>query len=420
MPDYKAGNLIENTGAPQWGPGKIVHVAGGYLHILFRDLEGSKAKKLKADFPALRLAASQSDSFLDNLPPLAEKEGVWVLPGNRLRWESLKRRFLQEFPQGFSDPKYSEAERTYKLKAHDIFQHELGIGQAKDLLSQGEIGMLVAKARSVLREVNLLDPRFEVGPFHDAMQDENAAKSFFTALIALLETAPVNAELFAKYADVICSLPAARGRVATWPVATVFPYIARPDIHMFLKPEVTQKAERSLGFDLKYKSTPNWTTYERLLRMGRTYLDRLRPLGAVDFVDVQSFIWVSCGGWDNDKSTAKRAPEIVLQVASEGGGLKLLREKHKGNNYQFWTERNESAMSGLLDDDDLVDVGDLTSRSSRFNSLDEAFRELNRYPWHRFSPIEVHPDLRVEVLREVGRKGGDTEERRWKTALRGI
>lgn len=420
MPDYKAGNLIDNTGAPQWGPGKIVHVAGGYLHILFRDLEGSKAKKLKADFPALRLAASQSDPFLDNLPPLAEKNGDWVLPGNRLPWESLKGRFLQEFPQGFSDPKYCEAERNYKLKAHDIFQRELGIGQAKDLLSKGEIGMLVAKARSVLREVNLLDPRFEVGPFHDAMKDENAAKSFFRALIELLETVPVNAELFAKYADEICALPAARGRVATWPVATVFPYIARPDIHMFLKPEVTQKAERSLGFDLKYKSTPNWTTYERLLQMGRTYLDRLRPMGAVDFVDVQSFIWVSCGGWDNDKSTAKQVPETVLKVASEGGGLQLLREKQKDNNYQFWTERDETTMSELLDDDDLVGVGDLFSRSSRVDSLDEAFRELDRYPWHRFYPIEVHPDLRVEVLREVRRKGGDTEEKRWKAALKGI
>jgi hypothetical protein len=149
-------------------------------------------------------------------------------------------------------------------------------------------------------------------------------------------------------------------------------------------------------------------------------LDRLRPLGAVDFVDVQSFIWVSCGGWDNDKSTAKRAPETVLKVASEGGGLQLLREKQKDNNYQFWTERDETTMSELLDDDDLVGVGDLFSRSSRVDSLDEAFRELDRYPWHRFYPSEVHPDLRVEVLREVRRKGGDTEEKRWKAALKGI
>jgi uncharacterized protein DUF3553 len=248
MPDYKAGALVENIGRPDWGLGKIVHIVGDNLYVLFRDLEESKAKKLKANTPALRLAASQSDPILDNLPPLAEKNGDWVLPGNRLTLKSLKDRFLQKFPEGFSDSEYLEAERNYKLKAHDIFQHELGIGQAKDLLSQGEIGMLVARARSVLREVNLLDPRFEVGPFQDAMQDENAARSFFAALVALLETTPVSAPLFAKYAAVVCSLPAARGRVATWPIATVFPYIARPDVHMFLKRRSLRRPPVRSGF----------------------------------------------------------------------------------------------------------------------------------------------------------------------------
>ena len=420
MPDYKAGALVENTGRPDWGPGKIVHIVGDNLYVLFRDLEESKAKKLKANTPALRLATSQSDPILDNLPPLAEKNGDWVLPEKRRTLESLKGRFLHEFPGGFADSKYRKAERDYKLEAHSVFQQQLGVEQVRDLLSRGEIKSLVVKALSVLVKVQLLSAPFEIGAFQDAMQDENAARSFFTALVALLEATPVSDKLFAKYAAVVCSLPAARGRVATWPVATVFPYIARPDTHMLLKPVVTQNAARSLGFDLKFNSTPNWTTYERLLRMGRTYLDRLRPLGAVDFVDVQSFIYVSCGGYDNDRSTAKQAPEIVLKVGSEGGGLQILREKQKGNGYQFWTERDETVMAELLDDDDLIGVGDLTSRSSRVDSLDEALRELNRYHWHRFHPIEVHPDLRVEVLREVRRKGGETEEKRWKTALGGI
>ena len=417
MPDYKAGALVENTGRPAWGPGKIVHIVGDNLYVIFRDLEESKAKKLKANTPALRLAASQSDSILDNLPPLAEKKGEWVLPGNRLTLKSVKDRFLQEFPEGFAHSKYLAAERNYKLKAHNVFQQKLGVEQLRDLLSRGEINSLVAKALSILVKVQLLAAPFEIGAFQDAMQDENAARSFFTALLALLEATPVNALLFAKYAEVVCSLPAARGRVATWPIATVFPYIARPDVHMFLKPEVTQKAASSLGFHLKYESTPNWTTYERLLGMGRTYLELLKPLGAVDFVDVQSFIYVSCGGYDNDRSTAKRAPELVLKAGSEGGGLQLLREKQKGNNYQFWAERDETAISELLDDDDLIGVGDLSARGARVDSLDQVFRELNRCAWHRFHPIEVHLDLRVEVLREVRRKGGDDEEKRWKTAL---
>jgi hypothetical protein len=47
-----------------------------------------------------------------------------------------------------------------------------------------------------------------------------------------------------------------------------------------------------LHVDLRYDSRPNWTTYERLLRMSQILLDRLRPLGARDWIDVQSFIYV--------------------------------------------------------------------------------------------------------------------------------
>jgi hypothetical protein len=418
MAQYKEGTLVENTGAPQWGPGKIVHIAGDHLHILFRDIEGNVAKTVKANSPALRIAVSQSDPILDNLPPLVEKDGCWVIPGKSLSLQSLQRRFLHEFPAGFADPKYRSEERDYKLAGHQAFQTLLGLGEAKDLLLRGEIKVLATKTLSVLNTVNLLASPFESGAFHDAMQDEDGARSFFNALLALLDTTPVSGRLFSEYVAAVCSLPAARGRVATWPVATVLPYLARPDVHMFLKPEVTKHAAESLGFDLKYEPTPNWRTYETLLRMGRTYLDLLRPLGALDFVDVQSFIFVSCGGYDNDRPASRRMPEVVLEVGSEGGAIKLLREKNAGESYQFWIENDETALSGLLDEDDLLGAGKLSSRGQQVDSLDEAFVLLGRYPWHSLHPIEVHPDLLAEVLREVKRRGGGAEEKRWITTLR--
>jgi hypothetical protein len=33
-------------------------------------------------------------------------------------------------------------------------------------------------------------------------------------------------------------------------------------------------------------------TYKKLMQMGGQLLERLRPLGAQDYIDVQSFIWV--------------------------------------------------------------------------------------------------------------------------------
>jgi hypothetical protein len=60
-----------------------------------------------------------------------------------------------------------------------------------------------------------------------------------------------------------------------------------------LKPEVTKKAADRLLFDLLYSSKLSWTTYSRLLKMSQLLLDRLRPLGARDYIDVQSFIFLT-------------------------------------------------------------------------------------------------------------------------------
>jgi hypothetical protein len=62
------GTLVENAGRPEWGPGKVVHVDGSNLHIVFRDLEEDMARVFRADAAALKLAEQQSDPILDNLP----------------------------------------------------------------------------------------------------------------------------------------------------------------------------------------------------------------------------------------------------------------------------------------------------------------------------------------------------------------
>jgi hypothetical protein len=187
---------------------------------------------------------------------------------------------------------------------------------------------------------------------------------------------------------------------------------------MFLKPQVTKRAAESLGFDLRFECTPNWTTYEALLRMARTYLDLLRPFGAIDFLDVYSFFFVSGGGYDNERPTSKGAPEIILKVGAEGGSLTLLRARNAGKEYHFWMDCDETSLSDFLVDGDQIAANDLRSRSGVVSSLEEAFRLLDRYPyWPSLVPLEVHPDLRSEILREVNRKGGIAEEKRWLARL---
>jgi hypothetical protein len=236
-----------------------------------------------------------------------EKEGLWVLPRRRLTLESLRTKFLNRFPAGFSDPAYLQGERDYKLAAHLRFKTNLSTAEMLGLLSKPDYRELAARASKVLSNpVNILSP-YENAAFHDAMQVDDAVGTFFRTLVSLLTATGVTEKSIGPFFDAVTSLPANRGRVATWPVATAFPYLADPARFMFLKPEVTKEASISLGFDLKYVSEPNWRTYEALQRMGEVYLDLLRPMGARDFVDVQSFIYVTCGGYEGMESKKSKA-----------------------------------------------------------------------------------------------------------------
>ena len=294
---FHAGMIVELSAKPEWGPGKIGHIDGDKLHIIFRDREDETAKVFLMGAPALREAALQSDPILDNLPPLKQTGNRWHLPRSRMSFEGAKRKFLRHFPRGFSDPHYLSEEREYKVAAHDRFQQELGLERAKELLASGNVASIISQGSSILNSVHLIH-QVESAAFHDAMLDTDAARTFYAALFQLLAAPEINAQIFELYTDAVISLPAARGKVASWPVATALPYIAQPGRFMFLKPEVTKVAAETLAFDLHYDPKPNWTTYEALLRMGNLYLDRLRHIGAQDFIDVQSFIFVIGGGYD--------------------------------------------------------------------------------------------------------------------------
>ena len=86
-----------------------------------------------------------------------------------------------------------------------------------------------------------------------------------------------------------------KSRVLTWPVATVFGFIARPDRHLFFKPRATRKAARLYGYALAYDTQPAWSRYQDLLTFAavlRRDLDRKPGFKARDMIDLQSFMWV--------------------------------------------------------------------------------------------------------------------------------
>ena len=78
----------------------------------------------------------------------------------------------------------------------------------------------------------------------------------------------------------------------TWPVVSVFGFIARPGRHIFLKPNVTRAAAAEYEFDFQYASRPSWEVYSNLLEFAHVVRDDLEDLHPRDLIDIQSFIWV--------------------------------------------------------------------------------------------------------------------------------
>jgi hypothetical protein len=126
----------------------------------------------------------------------------------------------------------------------------------------------------------------------DAVKAPGGARAFAEGLYDFLYGNAADERRFERWCDVVAGLPRRKTRVLTWPLVTVFGFIAVPDEHIFLKPNVTRAAAREYGFEFRYQSRPNWDTYASLLEFAEAVRRDTRDLGPRDMIDLQSFIWV--------------------------------------------------------------------------------------------------------------------------------
>ena len=209
----------------------------------------------------------------------------------RARLNACKRRFRLFYPGGFHDEDYVVMERLYKWEAHEAWQASLGKRQLRATLDAGDYESAAREAVRIESRTNLLFS-FEKMAIRDAVSSPRGAKAFADGLYEWLYGAGTEAARFERWCGVVGDLPRRQTRVLTWPVATVFGFIARPKVHLFMKPNVTRRAAEAYGYDFEYTSRPNWGTYRGLLAFGdqiRTELPDWKPR---DQIDIQSFIWV--------------------------------------------------------------------------------------------------------------------------------
>jgi hypothetical protein len=204
------------------------------------------------------------------------------------------RKFLRMFPGGFADATYLDWERGYKWKAHAAWTEQLDAATMRALLRTGDHAELAARAIRIESRTNLLFS-FEKMALRDAVKPAAGARRFAEGLVRFLHGRAAPEVRFTRWCADLAALPRRQTRVLTWPLATVFGFLARPREHCFLKPVVTKLAAAAYEFPFAYVSRPAWPTYASLL----AFTDRVRrdlravpSLRARDQIDLQSFLWV--------------------------------------------------------------------------------------------------------------------------------
>lgn len=202
-------------------------------------------------------------------------------------YDGARRKFGQYFPGGFQSESYAGHERDYKVKAKRKLDELAPLERALEADALGE------SVLSVYRATNLLSP-FEQTRMQAVLRSERADPFIRAAARFTLE--PTRGSL--KDMEILLQ---ADGN-AKWTVVTYLPFLWRPNEHMFLKPTVTVDFAERVGnrFAHEYEPRLNLNVYESLLNLAAKTEVELADLQPRDRIDVQSFIWVIGGSYDDE------------------------------------------------------------------------------------------------------------------------
>ena len=205
--------------------------------------------------------------------------------------ERCRARFLRFFPGGFRDPTYLDWERNYKADAHERWNGDLDEPVVRQLI----------KARQSQRDRDARHPHRSAHQPAFFVREDGAARCGTVhrrraraggGVVRFLHGAGSDERRFDAWRETLEALPRRQTRVFTWPVATVFGFIAQPERHMFLKPNVIRTAAATYGVEFRYQPRPQWSVYRELLDLADRVRSDVRDLGPRDLIDIQSFLWV--------------------------------------------------------------------------------------------------------------------------------
>ena len=188
--------------------------------------------------------------------------------------------------------------------ADEISQKQITISNAQTLINQTEVDQLIAQGdydefvirlNKLAKRTNLLwrnvPAQGDTAVLHTPTLDN---PPFCTQMRNLLYGDRPTEERLQSFSDYLNTnnLP------NKWPFATFFLFICHSDSEIIVKPQPMRWFVKYMGTDerdtrsLDFQPTPNKHTYSLIRQQSQALLAALRPFGAKDMVDVQSFIWI--------------------------------------------------------------------------------------------------------------------------------
>lgn len=291
------GMTVKSRFFEDWGSGTVLNVQGNGARVLFT----SHPAKKPVLVPVRSLVVTRAGDWAGAARAMAEGRGRSESATSSGRKSARKKLatttqeqavqlFLERFPGGFAGETFTKTEREPRWSAHLAFAEHLGGSRLRDLLAEGKAQDAARLALEAVQKTTLLSV-FEKARLKQAFADEAYAASVLRALADVLADGGVTEATFSGYLAAVGAMPAkGKQRGATWPVATILPFLADPARHLFVKPLATQAAAERVKVELEYRADLNWTTYARSLKLADELRARLADHGCRDLMDVQAFM----------------------------------------------------------------------------------------------------------------------------------
>jgi uncharacterized protein DUF3553 len=302
MSGIRVGSYVTHSTRPAWGVGKVFGHSQQHVLVGFSNVpEAERFKRMEMRPGLLERADIKDDAELDSWKVECDSTchyiGVVAKPkriSSKAQWtrEEAMDRFLNKYSNGFTDAWYRSSHRDARLAQTALWRELLPGTTLRDLaVERPHIAAQHILRVLDLHEKPLLHVKSELPRVRAAFMRTEKMTAFLIALADVLDAARPTAAQYDAYLTAFAALefPAKKTPI-TWPMVTALPFIAHPDRHMFVKPTATKTAGDGLGFDLKFKSAPNWITYERVLAFSDDLLKFIKPRSGEDMIDVQAFI----------------------------------------------------------------------------------------------------------------------------------